>query len=41
MKTMPPSLEGHHYYLPTTQGNEKRFKERKEAIEKWHAEHDE
>ena len=41
MKTMPPSLEGHHYYLPTTQGNEKRFKERKEAIEKWHSEHDE
>ena len=40
MKTMPPSLEGHQYYLPTTQGNEKRFKERKEAIDKWHAEHD-
>ncbi|GCF93093.1 ATPase AAA [Enterococcus florum] len=40
MKTMPPSLEGHQYYLPTMQGNEKRFKERKEAIEKWHSEHD-
>ena len=41
MKTMPPSLEGHKYYLPTMQGNEKRFKERKEAIEKWHLENDE
>ena len=41
MKTMPPSLEGHKYYLPTIQGNEKRFKERKEAIEKWHLENDE
>ncbi|KRL04579.1 replication-associated recombination protein A [Liquorilactobacillus oeni] len=40
MKTMPPSLEGHEYYLPTTQGHEHRFKERLDQIKKWHAEHD-
>ncbi|MGO3381742.1 MAG: replication-associated recombination protein A, partial [Loigolactobacillus coryniformis] len=28
MKTMPPALEGHEYYAPTEQGNEKRFKQR-------------
>jgi len=32
MKTMPESLEGHTYYAPTTQGNEKKFKARLEAI---------
>lgn len=41
MTTMPPSLAGHKYYFPSSQGNEKRFKERKEAIEEWHKEHDE
>lgn len=40
MSTMPPSLIGHKYYYPTAQGNEKRFKERREAIEEWHKEHD-
>lgn len=32
---LPPSLEGRKYYQPTTQGVEKRVKERKEAIEAW------
>ena len=32
---LPPSLEGRKYYNPTTQGVEKRVKERKEAIEAW------
>ncbi|MBA1393809.1 replication-associated recombination protein A, partial [Lactobacillus sp. XV13L] len=41
MKTMPPSLEGHEYYLPTTQGHEDRFKMRLEQIKKWHEEHPE
>lgn len=40
MKTMPPSLEGHHYYHPTTQGHEIRFKKRLEQIQQWHKEHD-
>ena len=41
MKTMPPSLEGHEYYLPTSQGHEDRFKKRLEQIKEWHKEHDE
>ena len=40
MKTMPPSLEGHEYYLPTSQGHEDRFKKRLEEIKEWHREHD-
>jgi len=40
MKTMPESLEGHVYYVPTTQGNEKKFKARLEAIKQWHLKHD-
>ena len=40
MKTMPPSLEGHEYYLPTSQGHEDRFKKRLEQIKVWHKEHD-
>ena len=40
MKTMPPSLAGHEYYLPTSQGHEDRFKKRLEQIKEWHKEHD-
>ena len=40
MKTMPPSIEGHEYYLPTSQGHEDRFKKRLEQIKEWHREHD-
>lgn len=40
MKTMPPDLEGHEYYFPTTQGNEERFKQRLEYIKEWHKRHD-
>ena len=40
MKTIPPSLEGHEYYLPTSQGHEDRFKKRLEQIKEWHREHD-
>lgn len=40
MKTMPPNLEGHEYYLPTEQGHEDRFKKRLQQIKKWHKEHD-
>ena len=39
MKTMPPSLEGHTYYLPTSEGNERRFKDRLEQIKAWHQQH--
>lgn len=41
MTTMPDSLVGHSYYEPTEQGNEKRFKDRLEAIKEWHQRHDE
>ncbi|USS86073.1 replication-associated recombination protein A [Fructilactobacillus cliffordii] len=40
MKTMPPNLEGSEYYLPTTSGNERRFKDRLEQIKAWHQKHD-
>ncbi|MCH5461904.1 replication-associated recombination protein A [Lactobacillus sp. LC28-10] len=40
MKTMPPSVDGHEYYLPTSQGHEDRFKERLAQIKAWHKEHD-
>ncbi|MDN2453397.1 replication-associated recombination protein A [Lactobacillus sp. UCMA15818] len=39
MKTMPLSVAGHEYYLPTTEGNEKRFKERLLQIKAWHKQH--
>ncbi|MBD5069724.1 MAG: replication-associated recombination protein A [Lactobacillus sp.] len=40
MQTMPPSLQGHTYYEPTTQGNEARIKKRLEQIKAWHRMHD-
>ncbi|MFC6274195.1 replication-associated recombination protein A [Levilactobacillus tangyuanensis] len=36
MKTMPPSVDGHEYYLPTSEGNERRFKDRLAQIKAWH-----
>ena len=39
MECMPPSLKDRTYYIPTTQGNEIRFKERLNAIKKWKREH--
>lgn len=39
MECLPESLKGRTYYIPTTQGNEYRFKERLEAIKKWKNEH--
>ncbi|ETO40956.1 ATPase, AAA family [Fructilactobacillus florum 8D] len=39
MTTMPPSVAGHEYYLPTTQGHEQRFKVRLAQIKKWHQQH--
>jgi putative ATPase len=40
MKTMPPSLEGHKYYIPTEEGKEINFKRRLEFIEEWHLKND-
>ncbi|GAK47907.1 recombinase RarA [Secundilactobacillus oryzae JCM 18671] len=40
MKTMPPELEGHEYYFPTSQGNEDRFKQRLAQIKQWHEKND-
>ena len=40
MKTMPPQLQGHQYYLPTEQGHEGRFKKRLEQIKAWHQKYD-
>lgn len=39
MQCLPESLKDKHYYNPTTQGVEKRVKERKEAIEAWKKQH--
>lgn len=39
MQCLPDSLKDKHYYNPTTQGVEKRVKERKEAIEAWKKQH--
>ncbi|KRK35089.1 replication-associated recombination protein A [Levilactobacillus parabrevis] len=36
MTTMPPSVAGHEYYLPTSEGNERRFKDRLAQIKAWH-----
>lgn len=35
MKCLPESLQGRHYYEPTDQGQETKFKSRIEAIRKW------
>lgn len=35
MKCLPESLEGHRYYLPTEEGQEKQVKERLEQILRW------
>lgn len=40
MKTMPSDIADHHYYFPSEQGNEQRFKQRLEYIKNWHAQHD-
>lgn len=40
MQTMPAELSGQHFYQPTEQGREDRFKARMLQIKKWHAEHD-
>ncbi|WP_294976565.1 replication-associated recombination protein A [uncultured Leuconostoc sp.] len=39
MNTMPPSVAGHEYYVPTIQGNERRFKDRLSQIKAWHKQH--
>ena len=39
MECMPESLKGKEYYIPTTQGNEIKFKERLEIIKKWKKDH--
>lgn len=40
MKTMPPEIEDHEYYFPTSQGNEDRFKRRLAQIKQWHEKND-
>ncbi|CAM3195116.1 AAA family ATPase [Pediococcus acidilactici] len=40
MKTMPPSVAGNEYYIPTEEGKEGRFKERLKQIKDWHRRHD-
>ena len=39
MECLPPSLAGKTYYVPTTQGNEIRFRDRLAQIKKWKSEH--
>ena len=39
MECMPHSLVGRTYYIPGTQGNEVRFKQRLEQIKEWKKEH--
>lgn len=39
MQCLPDSLLGRHYYTPTTQGSEKRVKERMEQIDAWRRQH--
>ena len=41
METMPESVAGHEYYLPTIEGHEVRFKARLEQIKEWHRAHQE
>lgn len=40
MKTIPPELADQHFYKPTTQGREGRFKARLTQIKDWHRQHD-
>lgn len=40
INTMPESLKDHHYYHPTEQGKEKRFKERLNYIKQWKQRHE-
>ena len=39
MKTIPPEIANEHFYLPTDQGHEPRFKARLEQIRRWHENH--
>ena len=39
MECLPEHLRGRKYYRPTDQGTERRFRERKEQIERWKEEH--
>ena len=39
MECLPPNLKNHHYYKPNEDGNEFRFKQRLEQINKWKEEH--
>ena len=39
MQCLPDSLKDRKFYLPTTQGQEARYKERLEQIEQWKKEH--
>ena len=39
MKTIPPEIADEHFYLPTDQGREPRFKARLEQIKHWHENH--
>ncbi len=39
MQCLPESLQGRHFYHPTEQGQEARYKERLEQIEAWKEEH--
>ncbi|MBM6602702.1 replication-associated recombination protein A [Pediococcus acidilactici] len=40
METMPSSVAGNEYYIPTEEGKEGRFKERLKQIKDWHRRHD-
>ena len=39
MECLPPSLKGKTYYIPNTQGNEIKYKERLDFIKKWKKDH--
>ncbi len=39
MECLPPSLKGKEYYIPTTEGNETKFKARLEQIKNWKVMH--
>jgi len=39
MTTMPPELAGQTYYEPTSQGQERAWRKRLDAIKAWHAQH--
>ena len=40
MQALPDSLRGHEYYFPTTQGSERKMKERMAEIAEWRARND-